>query len=130
MRQRATRVRCRTLIVEDDGQNRDVLARLLGALGHESETARTLEEATAKMTRWKPNCVLLDLVLPDGNGIALLKQIREGGSRVRVAVITGEDDPVLLSEVEALQPGLLLQKPINVADLMHWLRRGESATVR
>jgi CheY-like chemotaxis protein len=57
--------RCHTLIVEDHDVSRDMLARLLRHLGHELVAAGSVAEAVAAIAEWTPECVALDLMLPD-----------------------------------------------------------------
>ena len=88
---------CRTLIVEDDRDNCEVLAMLLRRLGHEVECVESAGAALVRIDEWQPNCVLLDLMLPDAAGGVVLRKIRAAKLPVRVAVITaaGNTSPVL-----------------------------------
>ena len=82
--------------------------------------AATLEEAEARLD-WA-GCVVLDLHLPDGNGIDLLRRVRERKLPVRVAVTTGSGGEDLLAAVRALGPDALFIKPVRPAELFAWLR--------
>ena len=110
------------LIVEDDVTNRTALARLLRMMGHEVETAATVLEGLAKLD-WRPGYVILDLMLPDGCGVAVLKQIREAGLPIKVAVSSATYDPELMAQVAGLSPDLLLPKPVAVPLLVEWLEQ-------
>ena len=77
----------RAFIVEDDPASREALRRLLHALGYEAEAVGTLAEAGRYLD--SAGYLFLDLHLPDGNGNQLLRQIRERGLAIRVAVTTG-----------------------------------------
>ena len=112
----------RTLIVEDDGVTRHALRRAVMVLDHETEVATSVAEARAKLSAWRPNQVLLDLMLPDGNGLRVLEEVRKSNLPVKVAVVTGADDDRLLDEVRQSHPDAFFSKPLNVADLMKWLR--------
>ena len=120
----ALRSRCRVLVVEDHALSSHTLRRLLASDGHEVEVASTLRQAEAKLA-WA-GCVVLDLHLPDGNGIDLLRRVREQGPAVRIAVTTGSGGEELLAAVRALRPDALFVKPYHAADLLGWLRSPRS----
>src|ERR1051325_2583629 len=108
--------RGRALIVEDDPISRRALSRLLEEAGHEVDSAQTISEAMQKIDS-APVCVILDLMLPDGNGIAVLKRIRQGQLPIRVAVATGIYDPVLFAEMKELKPDVIFMKPLNLGQV-------------
>ena len=113
--------RCRrTLIVEDDRVSRRAMELLIAALGHETRSAATVAEALEQLAGWAPDCLVLDLMLPDGLGTAVLQRVRAAGLPVRVAVATGAHGP-LVDEAEALRPDVLLRKPMDPARLAAWL---------
>lgn len=64
-----------------------------------------------------PDWVILDLMLPDGDGTDILRKIRAEKRQTRVAVTTGSCDSAVLKAVDALQPDLFLIKPISLPDL-------------
>lgn len=116
----ATFDKTRTLIVEDDASTCTALQWIIDRMGHEVDHARTLTGAMDKLA-WSPNCIVLDLMLPDGNGVELLRRIREQGFPVHVAVTTGMSEPDILAQVRALNPDALMNKPIKLAELERWL---------
>ena len=66
--------------------------------------------------------VILDLNLPDGRGTELLRQIRDENLPIKVAVTTGVSDRLLLAEVSMLQPDAFFVKPVNLMELMSWMK--------
>src|SRR6202051_2969688 len=90
------------LIVDDEAAARDGLRRALEAKYRvaESESAEAAKEALA---REKPDLVLLDVVMPELDGISLLRWMREQGSDVPVLIISALD--TARTAVEALQAG-------------------------
>jgi DNA-binding NarL/FixJ family response regulator len=74
-----------------------------------------------------PHCIILDLMLPDGGGEALLRQVRARCPDTRVAVCSGIDDPWRLETVRGLRPDLLLCKPYDLAPVYQMC---EAATSR
>ncbi len=77
----------RILLVEDEKKLAELLAAYLKEEGFQVEVAETLGTAQI-MLETEPELVILDLTLPDGNGLDLLRQIRASGSRLPVIVLT------------------------------------------
>src|SRR5512135_1066241 len=110
------------LIVDDDGNTLSGLAELVGREGFSTATAASLEQARSRMAERRPDVVLLDLLLPDGNGMDLFKDI-ESPAATEVVLITGHAS--IESSVEALRLGAAdyLIKPVNVKQLKAILSR-------
>ena len=109
------------LIVEDEPPMRRFLRASLGSHGFRLIEAGTAREALALATSHNPEIVLLDLGLPDGDGIALTKQLREW-SRAPIIVISArgrEDDKVLALDAGADD---YLTKPFGVNELLARIR--------
>ena len=103
------------LIVEDAGLVRRLMTQLLTIDGHGVSGAETLAEAREQVDRRGFDLVLLDLHLPDGDGLTLLEQW-PGGGRPAIIVLTA----VVTSEVEErvrAAGATVLRKPIAAADL-------------
>jgi two-component system response regulator RegA len=111
---------CRTLLVEDDRDTCEAISRILRRRGFVIDTASSVHEAVDKLNA-HPACVVLDLMLPDGNGIELLRLIRELNLPVRVAVATGSGDTDLMSSAILLKPDAFFTKPIDATELVSWL---------
>lgn len=109
----------RALVVDDHDGTRDVMRRLLELHGYEAHGARTLAEAQGKLECC--DLVLLDVRLPDGNGIDLLRRIRASKSTAKVAVTTGITEPHLLKEIHDERPDAVFTKPLLFSDLLAWL---------
>ena len=118
--------RCRTLIVEDDPSSSYALRRLIEHFGHEADVAETLADGLAKLA-WRPCCLLLDLMLPDGAGTELLRRVRDERLPVRVAVVTGAADPTLLDDARRLQPEAMFIKPVDMTQLLPFLQPAPAA---
>src|SRR5690242_2597654 len=99
----------RVLIVEDNQVARRALSALVRQLGWQVTAAATLREAMARLDE-RPDCVLLDLMLPDGSGADVLRRVRAEQLPVRVAVTTGTSDEHILNEVEHLRPDSVHRK--------------------
>ncbi len=102
----------RVLVVEDDRVSRKALRRLFAARGWDVAEASTLSEGFQALDP-PPNCIVLDLMLPDGDGADLLRHVRASGLPSRVVVATGVEDLVRLETVNGLRPDSLVRKPID-----------------
>ena len=112
-----------TLIVEDDAASRTALSSILTILGHAVASVGTVGEALRLVEAEAgplPGTVLLDLMLPDGNGMEVLRQIRLRKLPVRVAILTGADRP-MIEEARALGPDMVFTKPVDAPRLLQWL---------
>ncbi|MFO0603589.1 MAG: response regulator [Polyangiales bacterium] len=109
------------LLIEDDPAMRRFLRATLGAHGFRLAEASTAAEGLAALTAQSPEVVLLDLGLPDGDGIDLTRRVREW-SRVPVIVISARGREA--DKVEALDAGAddYLTKPFGVNELLARLR--------
>lgn len=109
------------LVVEDEPQMRKFIRASLSSHGYRVVEADRASEAVALMTVQSPEMVLLDLGLPDGDGIDLTRQLREW-ARVPILVLSArgrEDD-----KVAALDAGAddYLTKPFGVSELLARMR--------
>jgi DNA-binding response OmpR family regulator len=119
---RIPRYTSRTLIVEDDPVLRAALAGLLRLKGFIVHSACTLHDALDKLHLFLPNRVILDIRLPDGCGLELLRRVREHDLPARIAVVTGEQDLELMREIRLLKPELLMIKPFEIEPLLEFLQ--------
>jgi two-component system, OmpR family, response regulator len=112
----------RILLVEDDAVLRDVVQRSLRDLGNLVDTAQTLESATYLWGVQPFDAVVLDLNLPDGNGLAALRAARARGDRTAVLVLTARNRTE--ERVAGLDAGAddYLGKPFELAELSARLR--------
>ena len=94
------------------------------------ETAATYAEADARIAAYSYDCILLDIMLPDGSGLRLLEHIKHLRRRDNVIIISARDS--LDDKVEGLELGAddYLPKPFHTAELLarirSVLRRGRS----
>lgn len=81
-------------------------------------TAATVAEGLALLDHEpRPGFLILDLMLPDGEGEAVLRKVRALNLDTCVAITSGLCDPTRISAVSKLKPEALLQKPINLEGL-------------
>ena len=109
------------LVVEDEPQMRRFLRASLGSHGFRLVEAGTAKEALALATSENPEVILLDLGLPDGDGIALTRSLREWSS-VPIIVLSARGREA--DKVEALDAGSddYRTKPFGVNELLARMR--------
>ena len=110
------------LIVDDDADAADMLAVLIAAQGFKVAVATSLSEARKQLALRSPCLVLLDLHLPDGNGLSLFSE-ESLLSNAQVVLMTGH--ATLETSIEALRLGAAdyLVKPVNLDHLRGILKR-------
>jgi len=113
--------RHRILVVDDERPIRRLLHTSLAAEGYEPIEAETAAQGLAMAAREKPDAVLLDLGLPDQDGLDMLRQLREW-SKVPVVVVTVRADEA--EKVAALDAGAddYVTKPFGMRELLARLR--------
>jgi CheY-like chemotaxis protein len=117
------KTKCRTLIVEDDPTSRDRLSQLLRMTGHEVTTAGDGSAAIAEVTAQRPDCVILDLMLPDVSGVEVLRVIREKKLPIKVAVYSAAADLHRFPGLAELKPDAIFAKGTDLARLRAWLEQ-------
>ncbi len=111
------------LLVDDEPATLFGFSRFMTKAGYAVTEATTLAEAREAISSRRFDVVILDLNLPDGNGIDWIPDIREGHPATAVVVITGSADIPLA--VEAMRRGAdnFLTKPVSLVDLDIFLRK-------
>lgn len=119
------------LIIDDDPATRFGFSKYLSKIKYAVEEASSLAEARKAITSKRFDAVILDLILPDGNGIDWIQELKETCPDIAIVVITGAGDiPVA---VEAMRRGAdnFMTKPVNMEDLEVFLRKSlEIGTLR
>jgi DNA-binding response OmpR family regulator len=110
------------LVVEDDRRAYNALSLLLTHYEYEIRLAPTVREALEILLAEKPDIVLLDLMLPDGNGITVMREIRSKNVSSRVFVTTGVSDPEVLAMARGLEPEAIIRKPVDFLSLLSQIR--------
>lgn len=114
------------ILIVDDDQSICKTLELHFSEHHEVKTLGTVEEFWRRWPQYQAHLLLLDLKLPDGNGIDLLKALREKGDGTPVIMITGHSD--MESPIQAMRIGATdyIQKPLDIEALEVALTRVQS----
>jgi two-component system response regulator MprA len=112
----------RLLVVDDDRGLRDVLRRALTLSGYEVRLAETGSEALSQIASGAPDAVVLDIGLPDIDGLDVCRLLRREGNRVPVLMLTARD--AVSDRIDGLDAGAddYLVKPFDVDELRARLR--------
>ena len=112
----------RILIVDDDRALRDALRRALVLGGYETVPVESGEEALAEIARTEPDAVVLDIGLPDIDGLEVCRRLRDSGNRVPVLMLTARD--AVADRIDGLDAGAddYLVKPFALDELLARLR--------
>lgn len=105
------------LIVEDEKELRKTLAHSLQKEQFVVETADDYAGASDKIAVYDYDCILLDIMLPDGSGLALLKELKDSGKSGNVIIISAKNS--LDDKLSGLDLGAddYLTKPFHIAEL-------------
>lgn len=105
------------LIIEDERKLSDSIVSYLGNEKYLCEQAFTFNEAKMKVCVYDYDCILLDLMLPGGNGLDILKEIRKRGNQAGVIIVSAKDS--IEDKIKGLEIGAddYLAKPFHLAEL-------------
>lgn len=105
-------------LVDDDASVRASICRLLRSTGHRARDFATATEFLANHTRDHCGCLILDLRLPDLNGLELQERLNHDGRALPIIFLTGRGD--VPSSVRAMKAGAheFLTKPVKDTDLL------------
>ncbi|GAB3840431.1 response regulator transcription factor [Hymenobacter jeollabukensis] len=112
----------KVLIVEDEAPLRASLLDFLRHDGYVCETAESYRQAHEKIKLYQYDCVLVDLTLPDGNGLNLVRTLKADKSEAGVLILSARDG--LDDKIQGLELGAddYLAKPFHLAELNARLR--------
>lgn len=111
----------RVLVVEDDREIRNLVQTSLSVEGFEVQTAVSLSEASALIAHAPPDVIVLDLGLPDGDGVALVRHVRQSASTPILVVSARHQETQKIALLDAGADDYLT-KPFNVGELLARIR--------
>lgn len=107
----------RLLIIEDGKQLAESMVEYLQKEGYQCEVTNSVEDAIEKVMLYNYDCILLDIMLPDGSGFTVLERLKEEGKMDGVIIISAKDS--LDDRVAGLKLGAddYLAKPFHLPEL-------------
>jgi DNA-binding NtrC family response regulator len=113
------------LVVDDEMGIRELLSEILGDEGHVVTTAENAQHAREQRLQGAPDLVLLDIWMPDTDGVTLLKEWQRDGM-LTMPVIMMSGHATIDTAVEATRIGALnfLEKPISLQKLLKAVQQG------
>ena len=112
----------RLLIIDDEPPIAAALERIGKDCGYAVTTTTTAEDFKESYTAAQPTVIILDLAVPEVDGIELLRWLGSAGCTATVLIITGfggkiPESAKLLGEARGLKMGGIIAKPFRVADI-------------
>ncbi|HEY8369399.1 MAG TPA: response regulator transcription factor [Thermodesulfobacteriota bacterium] len=112
----------RVLVVEDDPDTAALLSLLIRTEGYEAHVVATLHDARAALADVAPALVVLDLVLPDGDGLALCADLRGRRPMVPFVVLTARVDASTRAASLAAGCTAYIAKPFELEEIVAEIR--------
>src|SRR3954470_19452097 len=114
--------RVRVLIVDDDRSVRDALRRALTLGGYDVKAAEGGQHGLTQVAATSPDAVVLDVGMPDIDGLEVCRRLRGAGNRVPILMLTARD--AIADRIDGLDAGAddYLVKPFDVGELKARLR--------
>jgi two-component system response regulator MprA len=112
----------RVLVVDDDRALRDALRRALTLGGYDVQVAEGGREGLARVDDTRPDAIVLDVLMPDVDGLEVCRRLRSAGDRTPVLMLTARD--AVDDRIAGLDAGAddYLVKPFDVEELKARLR--------
>ena len=110
------------LVIEDELSLQEMMATTLRKDGYVVETASDYNTAVSKLGSYSYDCILLDITLPDGNGLDILEIIKNSGNAANVIITSARDS--IDDKIRGLELGAddYLAKPFHLAELVARIR--------
>lgn len=110
------------LVIEDELSLQEMMATTLRKDGYIVETASDYSTAVSKLGSYSYDCILLDITLPDGNGLDILEIIKNSGNAANVIITSARDS--IDDKIRGLELGAddYLAKPFHLAELVARIR--------
>jgi CheY-like chemotaxis protein len=106
------------LIVDDEPLTLEMLSTFLRLIGHDAIEALSTRQAKDKLLYMEPDAMLLDIMLPDMNGLDFCRELRRDPKTTRLPIIMiSAHAPPMTKEAEAAGANGYLAKPINLMAL-------------
>lgn len=113
-------------VLDDEPEMRKAFRRLLTCHSFRVQEYECARDLLAALDAERPDCVLLDLQMPEVNGYAVLEELRARHFTVPVVVVTAHEEPGTPERVRALGAAAYLRKPVERAALVSAIKEALS----
>lgn len=111
------------LVVDDEQDVVDNVSELFTLRNYAVVTATSGKKALELVEKEKPNIMILDIRMPDINGIDVLKEVKKNHPKIRVIMLTGIEDEATKNMAMALGASGYFTKPYSYAELIELSRK-------
>lgn len=111
------------LIIDDSSTTRKAILQIVKADGYEALTAVNGREGLEIIAATPPDCIILDLIMPDVDGFEVLKALREQRSKIPVIVLTADIQKIVRQECLELGAADFINKPMIKKELSDKIRK-------
>lgn len=101
------------LVVDDSTFTRSTISKFLKGEGHQVVTAENGRQAIEKIEEHNPDCMLLDLLMPDMDGIDVLKVLDKNDKDIPVVIVSADIQQTTRDECDKYNVAKFLNKPID-----------------
>ena len=108
----------RVAVVDDDASVRKALARLLSASSFDTMTYGSAREFLGSLTAGKPDCLVLDLHMPELTGFELQRHLLQANIKIPTIIITAHNEPGLRERCQSAGATAFLLKPLDRSTLI------------
>ena len=120
----------RIAVVDDDAPVRKALKRLLETCSYEVQTFEAASELIAALPHGIPECIVVDLQMPNMTGLELQHHLARSGIKIPTIVITAHDEPGTRERCVAAGAAAYLLKPLSKAVLIAAINTATKMTTR
>ncbi|GAB4316801.1 MAG: hypothetical protein Kow0074_04970 [Candidatus Zixiibacteriota bacterium] len=113
----------RVLVVENNPEVLELVAAMVSSLDFDAKAAASVDEARKRLVEGSFDAIITDLVLGDGDGLELIRELRARGDNVPALMISSYASPELRSTAQSAGAADLLAKPFRMERLSQALRK-------
>ena len=117
----------KVLVVDDEQEIRDLLSDFLEGAGFLVAVAKNGNEALHQAKQFSPHVILLDIILPDLDGISVYESLRQNKTMSRIPVVffsaLAENMPPAFSRHKGFAPYAMIPKPVSTQLLVKEIKR-------
>jgi CheY-like chemotaxis protein len=111
------------LVIDDEPQIRRLIARILNGVGHVVHPANNGKDGIALFHRVHPALVITDIVMPDMDGLEMIRELHQEAPAIPILAISGGGPAVYLRAATGLGARAALAKPFGAAELLAVVER-------